>query len=376
MVPYRPVGGACSSFYCAEKNQLFRHPLEVAMNISQVRNFVDSAPPARPAPQQFGSPASAVRREVAAPRLVACVDAGDQAEAVSVQALAVACSLGLEVTFARVIEAPEHFASPADPIEWQLRRRSQQEKLKRLANQDQVEVLANSVLLAGAPADELSDWAQEHGATLLALGQRRSGNGKGLGSTAQALLERGEHSLLLVPPSPARRSGYRKIMVPIDGSVRADSVLPIALRIARTHAAELVLVHIVPRLEVVASPHIPEVDKLRAKIDRHNEQSGSSHLEELRRRSVGDGVTVSTITRGPGDPRSLLHDIAIEENADLIVMASHGNTALEDVACGSVAEYLAGHAPAPLLIVRPNLRCSFGPEPASCRDVSAFRFIG
>ena len=341
---------------------------------SQLRHLAESRPPLRRAPRQPAAHFRAGRRNNIVPRLIACVDDGEQANDVSAQALAIACSLGLDVTFARVIEAPGHFASPADPIEWQLRRQAQSENLRKFTDQDEAEVLANSVLLAGAPAEELSDWAQEHGATILAMGRRRCDNSKGLGSTSQALLDRAEHSLLLVPPGVARKDGYRRIMVPIDGSARADSVLPIALRIARTHAADLILVHVVPRLEVVGAAHAPQAEQLRAQIDDHNKRSGSQHLEELRQRSVGDGVEVKTITCGPGDPRAMLRDLAVEEHADLIVMASHGNTGLEDVACGSVAEYLAGHAPVPLLIVRPNIRCSFAPKPVSCRDAPVFRF--
>lgn len=346
------------------------------MAISQFRHFGETRPPLRSSPEQSPTYFRTARPDEAKPRLVACVDDGEQAYAVSTQALAIACSLGLEVTFARVIESPGHFASPADPIEWQSRRRAQSENLREFTDRDEVEVLANSVLLVGAPAAELSDWAQQHGATMLALGRRRRDQGDGLGSTAQALLDRADHSLLLVPPGPPRVGGYRRIMVPIDGSARADSVLPIALRIARTHAAELVLVHIVPRLEVVGASRAPQVEQLRAQIDTHNKRNASQHLAELRRRSLEDGVAVRTITRGPGDPRSMLRDLAIEEKADLIVMASHGNTGLEDVSVGSVAEYLADHAPAPLLIVRPNIKCSFGPEPVSCRDASVFRFEG
>ena len=348
------------------------------MGTSQFGNSAETAPSSGAAPRYADTSFRSARRANAAPRLVACIDDSDQAQGVSAQALAIACSLGLEVTFARVIEAQGHFASPADPIEWQLRLRTQSEILRQFTDQEEVEVLANSVLLAGAPAEELSDWAQDHGATMLAVGRGRSdqsqGKGVGLGSTAQGLLERAEHSLLLVPPGPPQTGGYRRIMVPIDGSARADSVLPIARRIARTHAADLLLVHIVPRLELVGAASAPHLEQLRAQIDEHNQRSGSQHLEVLRQRSVEEGVKVTAITRGPDDPRSLLRTIAIEEQVDLIVMASHGNTGLEDVACGSVAEYLASHASVPLLIVRPNIKLSFGPEPVSCRDTSVFRF--
>lgn len=343
---------------------------------SQFRYFADASPRSGPVPQYMDPPRMAVQSENNMPRLVACVDDTEQANAISYHALAIACSLGLEVTFARVIEAPGHFASPADPIEWQSRRRVQHEDLSKFANQDEVEVTANSVLLAGNPAEEISDWAQDHGATMLAIGRSNSDKIRGLGSTAQALLDRAEHSLLLVPPGPPGEAGYRRIMVPIDGSTRADSVLPIARRIARTHAADLILVHIVPELEVVGASRVPRLEQLRSQIDVYNKRNAVQHLEKMRRRSIEDGVDVKTITQGPGDPRLMLRELAIEQQADLIVMASHGNTGLDDVPCGSVAEYLAGHAPVPLLLVRPNIRCSFGREASNCRNASVFRFEG
>lgn len=343
------------------------------MVTSQFRYFAKNAPPSRSTPHYSDVPFKAARPDNPEPRLVACVDDSDQAHAVAAQALAIACSLGLEVTFARVDEGHGHHSSPADPIEWQLRRRAESENLRQFTDQGEVEVQTDSVLLAGAPADELSYWAQENGATMLAIG-RRSDRGEGLGSTAQALLERGDYSLLLIPPGSPNKSSYRRIMVPIDGSARADSVLPIALRIARTHAADLVLVHIVPQMEVVGAAHAPHVEQLRAQIEGYNQRAGSQHLEELRRRSVEGGVNVTAITSGPGDPRSLLRAMAVEKQADLIVMASQGNTGLEDVSCGSVAAYLAAYAPVPLLIVRPNINISFDSEPDSCRNSTVFRF--
>lgn len=353
---------------------------ETLMVSSQFRYFAETGPPPR-ADRIYAEPLfRSARPGNMVPRLLACVEDGDLAQAVSQHALAIACSLGLEVTFARVIEppgeTPGHFTSPADPVEWQLRRRVQHESLSKFAQQDEAQVKADSVLLAGTPAEELSNWAADHGATMLAMGRCQNGKSSGLGSTAQALLDRADHSLLLVPPGLPHNAGYRRIMVPVDGSARADSVLPIARRIARTHAADLILVHIVPQLEVVGTTRGLLLEQLRTQIVGHNQRNASQHLGELRRRSMEAGVDVKTITRGPGDPRPMLRDLAIEEQADLIVMASHGNTALEDVPCGSVTEYMAIHAPVPLLIVRPNIRCAFGMEPPNCRNVSAFRFDG
>ncbi len=344
---------------------------------NQLRGIVDTGP--RSAPLTYRSrsvPRGLFRPYSDTPRLVACVDDGDLARRVSSHALAIARSLGMEVTFARVIDAPGKSGSPADPVEWQLRQHSQKRDLRLFAGEKEAAVAANSVLLAGCPAEEISDWALEHGATLLVSGCSRSETAKGLGSTAQSLLDRGEHSLLLVPPGPTKEGGYRRIMVPVDGSHRGDAVLPVARRIARTHGADLVLVHVVPQAQILERERTPNLQRLSVELDKQQTRFGKTHLADLRSRSVEDGVEVRTIIRGPGDPRALLRETAVSESIDLIVMASHGVTGLDDVSCGSVAEYLAGHTPVPLLIVRPNLRCSFSPEERSCGHSSAFRLTG
>lgn len=335
--------------------------------------FIDKGSPPLAHSRAFTMPARGVRNMPANPYLLVCADESEQAIAVSDHALAIACSLGLEVTFARVIEEEGGLISPADPIDWRMRRREQRDKLSKFAERGKHQRPAKSVLLTGSPVEELFNWSLEHGATMLALGRRRTPIGRGLGSTAKDLLERGEHSLLIVPPGPARDASYRRIMVPLDGSARGDAVLPIARRIARSHGAALVLVHVVSKLEVAESARDLQLHRLHQQVEHQRKREGQTHLEAIQQSTNEAGIEVQTMVCGPGDPRSVLRDLASSRDIDLIVMAAHGITGLEDVACGSVTEYLAGHSPVPLLIVRPNIRCSFGSTVSDCRESSAFR---
>lgn len=86
----------------------------------------------------------------------------------------------------------------------------------------------------------------------------------------------------------------------------------------------------------------------------HNEHRARDYLDELRRKLRGDGLAVSTIVAPSGDARAELRKLTTQLHIDLIVLSSHGQSGLADVPCGSVTEYLATHAPAPMLIVRPN----------------------
>lgn len=324
------------------------------------------------------------------PRLLACIDDFGGINSLGPHALAVACSLGLNVTFARVIEMRQHFASPADPIAWHARHASERETLRRLVSgQKSVasdeETLADqaaqgerepidSVLLAGDPGEELVDWARAHDTSVIALHRRDSGTGPGLGSTAQALMEDGFSSLLLVPPKSLGDATYRRVLVPIDGSARAESVMPLARRIARTHGATLILAHVVPQADLALEANRSATRHLRSELDTCSEQNARANLETLRRRSVEDDVPVQVMTLGPADPRTELCGLLREQRIDLVVMSSHGCTGMDDVPCGSVTQYLAGHSDVPVLVVRPNIECRFGPEPESCRAQSAFRF--
>lgn len=305
-------------------------------------------------------------------RIMACVDDAPTSPAVIRHATAVARGLGLSVTLARVLEKTQHPGSPADPIEWQLRRAQSQNQLNHIvANEADAPVDMDSLLLTGFPADELSRWAEDHDVALLALSTNRDRKlaPSGLGRTAQQLLDKAYASLLLIPAtdSPLEKVTYRKILVPLDGSSRAESVLPIAKRIARAHGAEIVLAHVLPTLEVIdVEPAEQQASELRAMLRTHHERHARNYLEGLRCALLNEGLAVSAIVGPDGDPRSQLRRMTIEQRIDLIVLSSHGQSGLADIPCGSVTEYLTTHAPAPMLIVRPSFAHGFAsPTPES-----------
>jgi nucleotide-binding universal stress UspA family protein len=63
------------------------------------------------------------------------------------------------------------------------------------------------------------------------------------------------------------------------------------------------------------------------------------------------GFTVEKHAR-EGEPAQVLIDVAVENDADMIVVGSHGSTGLRRFMLGSVAAKLAHHAPRSILIVR------------------------
>jgi len=300
-------------------------------------------------------------------RVLACINGAPMNAAVVRHALAVAGGLDLPVAVGRVLETPRQLDSPADPLDWQMRRSECRRSLDQVASAEGGRNELESVLLAGSAADELANWSRDNDVTLMTLATHehaRHGN-RMLGSTAQGLLDRAETSLLLVPvDGPGGETiSYRRILVPLDGSPRAESVLPVATRLARAHGAELILAHVVPRPETVdeAAPEAQARD-LCARLTDHNERGARAYLEELRGRLWNENLRVRSIIHSDGDPRAQLRRLIADQHVDLVVMSAHGRSGMGDMPCGSVTEYLATHASVPLLIVRPNFAHVFGSD--------------
>src|ERR1019366_541268 len=143
----------------------------------------------------------------------------------------------------------------------------------------------------GRAAEQICGWALRHGADVTALAShgeygRREWR---LSGTARKLVDGAPGSLLLVPVNesrdPAGAAAYRRIMVPLDGSARAESVLPIASRLAQVHAAELLIAHVTPTPELTRLAPLSAQDlELEQRVSARNERVACGYLDEIRGR--------------------------------------------------------------------------------------------
>jgi nucleotide-binding universal stress UspA family protein len=143
----------------------------------------------------------------------------------------------------------------------------------------------------------------------------------------------------------------RQIVAPIDFSAYSKHAVAWAFTLAQKFGAKLLLLHVV---ELPAYP-IEGLPPSRL---------GGTLLEDLERQAEADLAKVmpeapgleGEVTRrvAVGVPYRKIVEVAQAENADLIVMATHGRTGLSHLFMGSVAERVVRTAPCPVLTIRPQ----------------------
>lgn len=295
--------------------------------------------------------------------IVACVDGSPFDRGVVPHAELVARALGAGLTLLRVLETDDAEAPPADPVAWGIRRREARAHLEGIARQlGELQAGVRSELIQGRAAEQICTWTGQHDVDLTVLCSHgvRGLTEWDLASTARKLIDRSPGSLLLVPATAAtlrEEVCYRRILVPLDGSPRAESVVPVAMRIAASEGAEILFAHVVPVPEITqVRPLDAEGAELERRVVEHNQRVAGAYLDRVRARATQIGARVRALVLEDGSVRARLGRLILEEQPDLVVMSAHGHTGRTDSSCGSVTEYAVTHATCPLLIVRDRAR--------------------
>ena len=298
-------------------------------------------------------------------RLAVCVDGSEMDETVVLHATMVAAAFGAPVTILRVLETESHAnTNPPDPLDWGVRRREARAHLARLvllAGHRDIDVRAE--LIQGRAAEQICGWALQHAADLTVLASHGE-HGRSewpLSSTARKLVEGVPGSLLLIPADGDRRDvsagRYLRIMVPLDGSARAESVLPIATRLALAHEADLLIAHVTPGPELTKVGPLTAQDlELEQRVIARNERVARSYFDQIRARVSEAGIAARMVISRGGDARTRLARLVRREGVDLIILSAYGRRGPRDIPCGSVAAHLMAHVAVPLLVFRERPR--------------------
>jgi nucleotide-binding universal stress UspA family protein len=287
-------------------------------------------------------------------KILLALDGSELAEQAIPAVSALAAATKAEVVLAAVVVAPERWPSSTMPRESLGDERDYAEFylssiVDRLRGHG---VQARTRVEAGEAAATLAATADEEGADLIAMTTHgRSGFTRWiLGSVADRVLHLSRKPVLLVH---ARADGqassvqFKKILVPLDGSATAESVLLFVKPLATDMKASLILEGvIVPTAALYSGTFLPSSPPALEEI----EAGSKEYLDEIAAKIRKEGLAVTTRV-DVGYAAETILEAASATGADLIALCTHGRSGPERWIRGSVAEAVIRHADRPCLVV-------------------------
>lgn len=296
-------------------------------------------------------------------KIVAPLDGSALAAGVIPHVVAMTKVTSAQVTLLRVMVREATSAVAVSPVEWQLQKTEAQAYLEEMGNRLAPLLVTppETVLLEGRAADRIIEYAQQHNFDLVVLSSHgQSGlHGWNVSSIAQKVIHRVGKSILLVRAYQMATSAqvgeedglrYRRIVVPLDGSPRAEHVLPVATALAEAHGAELLLVHAVTRPTMLQRmPLTAEESALADHLFERNQAQAHKYFEQLRFRLQPEPQT--HVITGE-NVAAALHKFIGQQEIDLVIMSAHGHSGQHQWPYGSLVTGFVDYGATSLLILQ------------------------
>jgi nucleotide-binding universal stress UspA family protein len=224
------------------------------------------------------------------------------------------------------------------------------------------ELPIKSLAVLGKAADEIIDHARDNDIDFILMATHgRSGMGKWLlGSTADKVLRASPVPVLLVRAGARLEAARvqelgRTLLVPLDGSEYAESVLPYVEALAAGAGpvkTKVILLRVYERPFVTADYPEPDWEAHVERIVGQFRKAAEDYLAGIKGKLAGD-LDVSTVVL-EGNPAEQIVRYAQEHALEMIVMATHGNSALAQWEFGSTADKVVRNSRSPVFLVRPE----------------------
>ena len=146
---------------------------------------------------------------------------------------------------------------------------------------------------------------------------------------------------------------YKKILVPLDGSDRAEAILPHVEELAKRYGSQIVFMRVVEGDYFVPGyQEVVDISGYEQEYTRRKKEV-EAYLESVKRRFSDKGIDNKPVISYDSVVQSILNT-AEAEAVDLIAIASHGRSGLARAFYGSVASGVLNRIDRPLLIIRSN----------------------
>jgi nucleotide-binding universal stress UspA family protein len=143
----------------------------------------------------------------------------------------------------------------------------------------------------------------------------------------------------------------KRILVPLDGSRLAESLLPIVESMAHCLGARITLLHIIEEKApptVHGEPHLTGAEQAEAYLEQV--------AQKLRNLGYTEGVEHHVHNTEEHDVAGSIASHVAELEADMVALCTHGRGGLHRVISGSIAQQVLRRVSIPVLLVRPSMQ--------------------
>jgi nucleotide-binding universal stress UspA family protein len=317
-------------------------------------------------------------------RILVPLDGSPLAEVVLPHAERFARIFRASIHLLRVLEPISYHENPAavDPLRWQIHKAEAEAYMQGIANRVRTNLGERTIIgeyekksrvdysvLEGKAAENIVDFAHTENIDLLIISTHGSSGLSrwNISSITQKVIDRIYLPVLIVRAydlsiMDENRKCYRRILLPIDSSRRAECSLSAGIELARgemptdrpsdaaTEESTLCLVAVIRPPELpIPEPFPIEISQLTEKLLHLSHQAVETYLYGMKERLpvACDTCVVESIS-----VPSAIHDIAEQEDIDMVILCAHGYSGQITWPYGTVTRNYIEHGTKPLLIVQ------------------------
>lgn len=289
------------------------------------------------------------------------LDGSPLAERVLPHAVALAEAFHSRLTLLRVVyrkkKANQH--GMVNPMDWQMRKSEAEAYLRavqeRLAD---IEIKSEICVVEGSPAQQIIEFArQEEVALIIMASHGRGGLSEwNINSVVQKVLLRAFMPVMIIRSYQESYEGltglnYDRLFLPLDGSKRAECILPMAKSISSVHHSKVFLTHVVEEPRLPRQTPLSDEDKrIINRLNEININEAENYFDTLTDQFEDQEIEI--LIESSQKPTITLHNLVDREKIDLVLLSAHGYSGENRWPYGKIALNFIVFGTTPLLIVQ------------------------